>query len=562
MSLTKSQTNNLSAIFSGNKFVIPNYQRKYSWEPEHRQALWNDIYESIHTPINHYIGTLAFRESEIDSIDTNDIYEVIDGQQRLTTLFILLSVFINKITDLKIKAERERMIIGERGTLKLLPLGDDSVFFESLIFEFENIKKDTLIKKSQIQLYNAKEEFLAYTKPIKHQDDILGYVKFILKNIEVLVFNVDNEAQAVKMFSIINDRGLDLSFLDKTKSTLMYYSTLFLSERQNKNIHNAFGTIFDSYDNVMLLKDKTGVFQQFNEVTLFTQHYYSLRKLFKREWNYKIGAEEIFKSIKRVCEEKKTNETQLEGFIVSYCTDFTSFAKTYSSLFEDINNDVHNADPFQFLEFTATLFPLIVRLKERDKLNELIELLTIVEVRVYKLKGTNPRNHMYDLSSRVVEEDLSVDQVRNFLMDFLNRFMNDYNFKNVLKEAISHNASVKYMIYRYMGQKLTLPEYRELQKEHIFSSNPTFDVKEYDFMDEEYPYEKDRLGNITLLEKVLNIKADNNSPDIKAPNYIQSGLQDTRYIGGLIGHDNFKKSSVDSRRQEIISFLLDEFSYL
>jgi hypothetical protein len=342
----------------------------------------------------------------------------------------------------------------------------------------------------------------------------------------------------------------------------MYYSTLFLSERQNKLIHKAFGTIFDSYDNIMLLKDRIGIFQQFNEITLFTQHYYSLRKLFKKEWNYKIGADEIFKSIKRVCEEKKGSERALEDFIVNYCNDFTSFTTTYSNLFIEIENNASLADPFQMLEFTATLFPLIVRLKELNKLNDLIEILKIVEVRVYKLKGTNPRNHIYDLSSRVVEEDLSVDQVRNLLIDFLNRFMSDFNFKNVLKEAISHNASVKYMIYKYMGQKLTLAEYKELQKEHIFSSNPTFDVKEYDFMEEEYPYEKDRLGNITLLEKGLNIKADNNSPSIKAVNYIQSDLTDTRCIGGLIGHDNFNRSSVDARRDAIISFLVNEFSYV
>jgi uncharacterized protein with ParB-like and HNH nuclease domain len=205
MSLTKSQTNNLYAIFSGNKFVIPDYQRKYSWEPEHRQALWNDIYEYINTPINHYIGTLAFRESETDSLDTTDIYEVIDGQQRLTTLFILLSVFINRISDNKIKVEREMLIIGEPGTLKLVPLGEDALFFETLIFDYNSINRKSLVKKSQIQLYNAKEEFIAFTNPIKDQNEILNYVKFILKNIEILVFNVANEAQAVKMFSIIKE---------------------------------------------------------------------------------------------------------------------------------------------------------------------------------------------------------------------------------------------------------------------------------------------------------------------------------------------------------------------
>jgi len=112
-----------------------------------------------------------------------------------------------------------------------------------------------------------------------------------------------------------------------------------------KVLHTADWHIFDAYDNIMLLKQHLGIFQQFNEITLFTQHYYSARKMFRREWNYKIGAEEIFKSAKRICENKKLDQQDLLEFIRDYVLDFESFAVHYSELFEQIKTDPNYTEP-------------------------------------------------------------------------------------------------------------------------------------------------------------------------------------------------------------------------
>lgn len=61
------------------------------------------------------------------------------------------------------------------------------------------------------------------------------------------------------MFFIINDRGLPLRILDKTKSILMLYSTLPLNETLNDKINNSFENRFDSYDDLIVFNDKIGI---------------------------------------------------------------------------------------------------------------------------------------------------------------------------------------------------------------------------------------------------------------------------------------------------------------
>ena len=83
MSITKSQTEKIGSIFNGNRFIIPTYQRKYSWTDTERKALWQDIEESIKDKMNHFVGTLSFKENKSIGLSTDTVYEIIDGQHRL-----------------------------------------------------------------------------------------------------------------------------------------------------------------------------------------------------------------------------------------------------------------------------------------------------------------------------------------------------------------------------------------------------------------------------------------------------------------------------------------------
>ncbi len=557
MSITKSQTEKIGSIFNGNRFVIPTYQRKYSWTDNERKALWQDIEESMKDDMNHFVGTLSFKENKSVGLSTDTIYEIIDGQQRITTIFILLKVLIDKITDLKTKTALFSSFIGSEGDLKLHPLGVDGDFLNKLLFHYDSIDESKVNKRSQKFMFSAKKLFTAFANALSQQE-IESRIIFIRDRLEVLVFNVESQAQAVKMFSIINDRGLPLRILDKTKSILMLYSTLHLKEALNDTINNSFEKIFDGYDDLLVTREKLGILGRLEENTIFTQHYYSSRRLFPSTWNNRDGADTVFNNLKNRCEELKDKPDELKTFMESYLNDFESFAVSYSNLIKEIENHEIYQKPFRFLEFTATLYPLIVRLYMQGKLDKVLELLEAVEVRVYKLRGTNPIADMYWLSSYVAEYDPDVDDIKARLTYIGEKFVNNHVFSNYLDNAIYGNGSVKYILSEYNGDNLTFDIFKDLQIEHIFSKEPNFDPTAYGFT-EDYDYEKNRFGNLGLLEQPLNKGLGNLPPINKVSGYLNSYITETRDLAGEIQKGCFSKTNVDNRRKKIVDFCIERF---
>ncbi|HNV62038.1 MAG TPA: DUF262 domain-containing HNH endonuclease family protein [Candidatus Cloacimonas acidaminovorans] len=557
MSITKSQTEKIGSIFNGNRFVIPTYQRKYSWTDTERKALWQDIEESIKDDMNHFVGTLSFKENKSVGLSTDTVYEIIDGQQRITTLFILLKVLIDKIADHQVQQSQLSAFIGSKDNLKLHPLGADGDFLNNLLFDPTTLDPDKINKRSQRFMFSAKKLFSAFANALTPKE-IEDRIIFIRDRIEVLVFNVESQAQAVKMFSIINDRGLPLRILDKTKSILMLYSTLHLNEDLNDTINNSFENIFDSYDDLLVCRENLGILGRLEENTIFSQHYYSSRNLFASTWNNRDGADTIFDNLKVKCEELKENSTELKSFINEYLTDFENFAVSYSKLVKEIETNPLFQKPFRYLEFTATLYPLLVRLYMQGKLDNLLPILEAIEVRVYKLRGTNPIADMYWLSSHIAENDLTVDEIRNHLINFSEKFVNNHVFGTYLDGAIYGNGAVKYILSEYSNDNHDIATYKDFQVEHVFSKEPNYDATSYGFADD-YDYEKNRLGNLGLLEKSLNIGLGNLPPINKVDGYLNSTNTEIRNLAGEIQKGNFNKTNVDDRRKLIVDFCITRF---
>jgi hypothetical protein len=508
--------------------------------------------------MNHFIGTLSFKENKPVGLSTDIVYEIIDGQQRITTLFILIKVLIDRIEDEDVKKSQLSAFIGSQDNIKLRPLGSDGDFLKKLLFDFKSIDQEKINKRSQRFMFSAKKLFTAFVNALT-QEEIEQRIIFIRDRIEVLVFNVENQAQAVKMFSIINDRGLPLRILDKTKSILMLYSTLHLKEALNNSINDSFKKIFDSYDDLLVFRESLGILGRLEENTIFTHHYYSSRRLFASTWNNRDGADTIFDNLKLRCEELKNRPDELKIFISEYLNDFENFAISYSNLVRDIEIKPIYQKPFRYLEFTATLYPLLVRLYMQNKLDELLPVLESIEVRVYKLRGTNPIADIYSLSSFITEKNLSVGEIKNNLINFSEKFVNNHVFGTYLDGEIYGNGAVKYILSEYSNDNLDIATYKDLQVEHVFSKEPNYITTSYDFADD-YNYEKNRLGNLSLLEKTLNPGLGNLPPINKVGGYLASVITDIRNLAGEIQKGNFKKTNVDERRKVIVDFCITRFN--
>lgn len=232
-----NQLKPLLDIFRGSiEFVIPDYQRGYSWETTHRNDLWEDI-TNITGSRRHYTGMFTFC---IDKQNPN-IYYVVDGQQRMTTLIILLNEILTRILD----------YVDEYGTsvhskiqqfLYLKPLNstishykfrfqysvdDPSNYYFKIKILGLNIPgiqlQDTLYTRN---LQMAKEEFAKHLDKMNTQE-----LRNLFKKItEQLVFNeyiIDDEADVYVTFETMNNRGKSLSTLELLKNRLIYLTTIF-----------------------------------------------------------------------------------------------------------------------------------------------------------------------------------------------------------------------------------------------------------------------------------------------------------------------------------------------
>lgn len=222
-------------LFSDKKsdFLIPDYQRPYAWEEAQCQTLWDDIfsfafpdnnYENFNKDEEYFLGSIVTFENE------NNKKEVIDGQQRLTTLMLLLRAFYSKfgnMQDNNSKNTRERIAqclwkTNEFGEADLNRLKIDSeVATDNDKDEFLEILRTGLVTKDQKSNY-AKNYIFFQQKIDEFLSEFPSYFAYlparILQNCILLPIEAESQDTALRIFSTLNDRGLPLSDADIFKA--------------------------------------------------------------------------------------------------------------------------------------------------------------------------------------------------------------------------------------------------------------------------------------------------------------------------------------------------------
>ncbi|GHU12250.1 hypothetical protein FACS1894161_0060 [Spirochaetia bacterium] len=225
----------IELLFSDKKsdFLIPDYQRPYAWEEDQCQTLWDDIF-SFAFPDDNYQNFNKNDEYFLGSIVTfkNDEgkLEVIDGQQRLTTLMLLLRAFYIKFTNMKdedSQLTRERISkciwkMNELGKADLNVLKINSeVATDNDKEEFLEILKTGVVGKDQKSNYANNFRFFQ-NKIDKFLSDFPSYFAYlparILGNCILLPIDAESQETALRIFSTLNDRGLPLSDADIFKA--------------------------------------------------------------------------------------------------------------------------------------------------------------------------------------------------------------------------------------------------------------------------------------------------------------------------------------------------------
>lgn len=215
-------------------FRVPLYQRPYSWTPEHGEALLMDLLEALGEETNiencepYFLGSIVLVKAE-EKPDA----DILDGQQRLTTLAILLSVLsqsdgVSKAFAKALKNylyDEANPVLGREASFRLIIRKQDSQFFKKYIQEDGGLKKfDELhlpdLSDSQRNIILNAQRFIAKVNTLtpKRKEDL---VSFIVSRCVLVVVSTPNPDAGFRIFRILNDRGMPLSLPDILKADVI-----------------------------------------------------------------------------------------------------------------------------------------------------------------------------------------------------------------------------------------------------------------------------------------------------------------------------------------------------
>lgn len=231
INVNKQSVKDLLSSGTVNKFIIPEYQRPYAWNEEQIETLFNDLWNFTEKNDSTY-----FLGSIVSYINDKNEQEITDGQQRITSLFLLLRAIYTKLKEPQIKTEEAEHFIREiEPTIwKQNDLTGKIDDFGKILLESKvvNNKGNEILKnilKTGIADDNAKDNYSLNYKKFQHlynnasQENPLQIYKFvynILNKAILLPITADTQDTALTIFSTLNNRGLPLSDADIFKATI------------------------------------------------------------------------------------------------------------------------------------------------------------------------------------------------------------------------------------------------------------------------------------------------------------------------------------------------------
>ena len=353
MGFSNTNFTNLSEIINSNEYYnIPDYQRPYSWNQEQVDTLLSDLLEDYqeNNPNHYFCGSIVLLKPSIQ----NSRYDIIDGQQRLTTFIILLAVLKHQYGDQMTpvsKGQIKESIWGryDNGSriqkLKLMPNKSKYIEFDKTL---QSLAKDSTSDSEEYSLnetllnldfktsqknnkywQNAKtiRDFLVEEEAFKNID-INDFVKYLFEKIDFVVILVDGLDNAMKIFNVLNDRGLALKPADILKSLMM---AEIKSKEQREVFEKAWQNLYTKLDNDNDLLDKVLNYYTFYTITENPGQRYDkilINKFRHSDMLDRINEIEKFTdTYKQVMNESNTRIYSLKYFKWNYCLPMAIIAK-------------------------------------------------------------------------------------------------------------------------------------------------------------------------------------------------------------------------------------------
>lgn len=526
---------------NGFHYEVPKYQRDYSWDKEQWSDLWYDLMQMIEEKDSHYMGYLVLQTSD----DIN--FTIIDGQQRITTICILILAVINYLKKIQCSEDEKKLneqranallttyignidMITLTSVNKLVLNRNNNHFYKTYLSSLQEAPKRGL-NASERLMKNAFDTFSSYLKEqYKNAEELISFVENIVNNLFFTVITVTDELNAFKVFETLNARGVQLSSSDLLKN---YLFSVANEQHQTKldELEDLWAEVSD------ILKE--------TQVSDFLRIYWNS--------NHKtIRKNQLYKTIR---DEIKTSEQSF-----SLLRDMRKKADIYMALksSEDElwrnNKDIReNLELLRLFNVTQPMSLLIsaysnLSLKEFDSL---LSKIVIISFRYNIICGKNPNEQ--EVLYNKLALDIELNKTYN-INDLLNSgiYVKDAEFEQIFtyKEFVYNSRNNQ--IAKYILCKLEKFEYGltvdrdDTTLEHILPDNPDESWEWDDSAIQQYKY---RLGNMALLEKGKNSDLGNASYLEKKDVYSKSSIPSTKKIGDTV--NEWSESIITTRQQKM-----------
>jgi len=528
-----------------NFYVVPDYQREYVWTEVQINQLLDDIYEEFDFNPNkeYFIGsTVVFKNND-------GFYELIDGQQRTTSIFLVICAFKKLYREREIDTDTIERMIKDKTVNSL----GDSVDCYKLELQYKdssnilskianNLERLENLTGSAERLYNAYENVISFLKNrFKEDEDPVQLKKFfvyIFRKLKFIQIETPEINDALKIFETINERGVGLNPMDLLKNLLF---------RQVDR--NDFNSLKDKWKTLIKLLEKN------NEKPLRFLRYFIMSnyKVNNQRGEEIIREEEIYKWFIRPENVAQCNyEKEPFEFVELLLENATCYINFFKGLNKDGSKNVY-LDNISKLGGGAFKQHLILLLAGRNLPQDLFnhfakQIETLVFYYFITKEPTKEFERNFSKWAKSVLRIKSREELNIFVKENIQPVIisKENEYKLYFTETRQNNLQqyrIRYIlakIAQYLDQERlgsyvpqVLDNYitKGVEIEHILPFNPTESLRNE--IGEEYDDLKIRLGNLTLLEKTMNIVVGNDFFSKKVIEYSKSPFYISKSIAGL-----------------------------
>lgn len=544
--IQNTSTDNFSTIIGNNKkFYVPRFQRDYSWDVEQWDDLWQDIDAMLsRNDEDHYMGYLVLQTAD------DKIHHIIDGQQRFSTIMILILAALKNIQSLinrGIEIEENKQRMSNLTNLYIGKVDPVSLAYDNILVLNKNndgyykdyiVKMDTsVVRGLSVSEKLMKKCFEFFDGKLRGRfQDGKGYAKFVQDIVERLYFTkivVSDDLNAFRVFETLNARGVQLSSADLLKNYL--FSLV--------DDGNAHGSHLEQLEQKWIRLCQIIRSEKLPE---FLRYF----------WNCKhkaIRSKDVFKTIRAEIK-TATDVFRLVDEMIRYSDVYMALMDKNDELW---SGDIEVKRLIEVFNFFRLKQPFSVLMSAKlclsnEEFKRVLKSIVTICFRYNVICDRNPNDQdaPFNALSMYIQNNGSADIS---LLDKI--YISDSEFERMFAEKVFPYTSRNVKVIRYIlgkidrhnGSAIDIAlEDENVSVEHIlpqnYSENWVFDERKWSTF-------VDRLGNMSLLERTLNTHLQDASYSDKLSVYKKSGYLSSNEI--VDGYPVWNEDSIIHRQQRM-----------